>query len=479
MPEVPPARTNVRQRLRQGAWSGLRVHLVGIGGCGMNGAACLLAEAGAVVSGSDLNPFEGLGRLTSRGVRVAIGHRAEQLTPDVELVVISAAIPESNPELSQARVRGLPVIKYAQLLGALMRARTGVAIAGTHGKSTTTAFCAHLFRASGLDASFVVGACAPQLNGNGGYGRGPHLIVEACEYDRSFLQFTPQYGVVLNIEPDHFDCYDSFGDLVEAFSRFAAKVQPAGLFLCNAEDHWALRASAAARTRVATFGFDAGAHWQARELSRERGCSRFEVWHHARHVLTTKLSIPGRYNVANALAAIALACDAGADPGLVAEAVPRFEGIGRRLTWRGAARGVTVVDDYAHHPTEIRLTLEAARARYEPRRTRVIFQPHQYSRTLHLLEEFAESFALADEVIVPDVYGAREAGGGAQPQVGSKELASLINERGRPAQHVPTLEAVTDHLAHTLAEGDLVLTMGAGDVWKVADDLVGRIQAKS
>lgn len=485
MPAVSPASPAVRQRLRQGAWSGLRVHLIGIGGCGMNGAACLLAEAGAVVSGSDRNPFEGIGRLTSRGVRVAIGHRAAQLTPDVELVVISAAIPESNPELSWARTRGLPVIKYAQLLGLLMRARVGVAIAGTHGKSTTTALCAHLFRACGLDASFVVGACAPQLNGNGGYGRGAHLIVEACEYDRSFLQFAPQYGVVLNLEPDHFDCYHSFGELVEAFSQFAAKVKPGGLFLCNAEDHWAMRAAGAVRAaeagraRVATFGFDSGAHWQARELGRDRGCSRFEVLHHGQHVLTTKLSIPGRYNVANALAAIVLACEAGAAPEAVADAVPRFEGIGRRLTWRGEARGVIVVDDYAHHPTEIRLTLEAAKARYEPRRTRVIFQPHQYSRTLHLLEEFAESFALADEVIVPDIYGAREAGGGPLPQVGSKELALLINERGRPAQHVPTLKAVAEHLARTLAEGDLVLTMGAGDVWKVADELVERIQASS
>ena len=479
MPEVPLARITARRRLRQGAWSGLRVHLIGVGGCGMNGAACLLAEAGAVVSGSDMNPFEGVGRLTSRGVRVAIGHRAEQLTPDVELVVISAAIPESNPELRQARASGIPVVKYAQLLGSLMRARAGVAIAGTHGKSTTTALCAHLFRASGLDASFVVGACVPQLQGNGGYGRGSHLIVEACEYDRSFLQFTPRYGVVLNVEPDHFDCYRSFGDLVEAFNRFARNVRPDGLFLCNAEDHWALRAAGASRARVATFGFEAGAHWQAREVSRQRGCSRFEVWHHGGWVLTTELSIPGRYNVSNALAAIALACEEGADPEAVAQALPRFEGIGRRLTWRGAGRGVTVVDDYAHHPTEIRLTLEAARARYEPRRTRVIFQPHQYSRTLHLLEQFAESFALADEVIVPDVYGAREQGGGPPPQVGSKELASLINERGRPARHLPTLAAVTEHLASTLAEGDLVLTMGAGDVWKVADELVGRIQATS
>ncbi len=240
-----------------------------------------------------------------------------------------------------------------------------------------------------------------------------------------------------------------------------------------------MRTAGAARARVATFGFDPGAHWQARELDRDRGCSRFEVLHHGQHVLTTKLSIPGRYNVANALAAIVLACEAGADPEAVADAVSRFEGIGRRLTWRGEVGGVTVVDDYAHHPTEIRLTLEAAKARYEPRRTRVIFQPHQHSRTLHLLEEFAESFALADEVIVPDIYGAREAGGGPPPQVGSKELTQLINERGRPAQHVPTLKAVTEHLARTLAEGDLVLTMGAGDVWKVADELVERIQASS
>ena len=427
-----------------------------------------------MVSGSDMHPFDGVGQLTQRGVRVAIGHRSAQLTPDTDLVVCSAAIPETNPELAAARARRLPVVKYAELLGLLMRDRMSVAIAGTHGKSTTTALTAYLFRAGGLDASFVVGATCAQLGGNGGYGRGEPLVVEACEYDRSFLQFRPQLAAVLNIEADHFDCYTDFSQLVGAFRDFACQVQPGGVLLCSAEDQWVRSAAREASATVQTFGWDDSADWQARAVGRERGCFAFEVWHHGQLVLRSRLSLPGRYNVLNALAAIGLACEAGADPAAVAEALPAFEGIGRRLSYRGQRAGVIVVDDYAHHPTEIRLTIEAIRSRYEPRRTWVVFQPHQYSRTRHLLEEFARSFSLADEVIVPDVYGARETAADAVG-VGSADLVQRIAAHGQRVQHVPSLDAVAELLAGQVTEGDLVVTMGAGDVWKVADALVGRV----
>lgn len=464
----------LREQVPVGRWAGLRVHMVGVGGCGMNGAACLLAEAGAVVSGSDMQPFEGVGRLTARGIRVAIGHRAEQVTPDVRLVVRSAAVPDGNPECQRARELGVPLIKYAKLLGLLMEDRAGVAIAGTHGKSTTTALATHLFRAGGVQASYVVGACADQLGGNGGLGADPYLIVEACEYDRSFLHLNPRYGAVLNVEPDHFDCYGSFAEIVDAFRAFASQVAPDGLLVCYAHDAWAVEVGRSAASRVATFGFGEHADWRAVNLVCTRGCYRFDVMHGGDYVLTTSLALPGRYNVANALAAIALANDAGANVEAVAAAVPEFHGVGRRLTMRGQGHGITVVDDYAHHPTEIRLTIEAVRSRYEPRRTWVVFQPHQYSRTRHLLEEFAGAFSQADEVIVPDVYGARETAE-AMAGVGSAELVHRIAERGGHARHLPTLAAAAEHVATHVTEGDLVLTMGAGDVWKVADELVGRV----
>ncbi len=452
----------------------MRVHMIGIGGSGMSAAAAMLLKLGATVSGSDAVDFEGLGALVSGGARVAVGHREEQLHPGTDLVVISAAIPESNPELTAARRRGLPVIKYAELLGAVMRHRRGVAIAGTHGKSTTTAMCAHLFREAGLAPSFIIGARSDQLGGNGDVGSGPHLIVESCEFDRSFLHLRPVSAAILNIEPDHLDCYGDFEQIIEAFAQFAANVNPDGLLVCNAEDRWAREAAASAKARVQTLGFEAGADWQALNLTSDRGRYAFDITLRGQCVLSSRLVIPGRYNVGNALAAVALTCDAGGDPAAIAHALSTFAGIRRRLTWRGEGGGVTVVDDYAHHPTEIRVTIEAVRYRYQPKRTWVVFQPHQYSRTRFFLDEFAGSFEGVDEVVVPDVYGAREGGAGVE-QVGSAELVLRICKNGGRARYLPTLEAIVDHVARHVVEGDLVVTMGAGDVWKVADELVERI----
>ncbi len=450
-----------------------RVHLIGIGGCGMSGAAAMLLDMGASVSGSDLGQFEGLGALVSSGARIAIGHRSEQVHPDTDLVVMSAAVPDTNPELVEARRRNLPVIKYAQLLGQLMSHRVGVAIAGTHGKSTTTALAAWLFRDSGLDPSFIFGARSEQLGGPSGVGRGDQFVVEACEFDRSFLQLRPHYAAILNIERDHLDCYNDFDDLIDAFSSFAGQVEPSGLLICNGEDPIACRAARAAVACVETFGFDESADWRAVNLECELGCYRFDVEYHGRNLFSTSLCIPGRYNVANALAAAALAHHAGADVDALAKAMPEFFGIQRRLSWCGQGRGITIVDDYAHHPTEIKVTIGAARARYQPKRTLVVFQPHQYARTCDLMDEFAEAFAQADEVIVPDIYAAREPG--ARAAEGSAELVDRIRARGGRARYRATLPDAAKHVLAEARAGDLVVTMGAGDVWKIADELVGKL----
>lgn len=456
-------------------FAGRRVHLIGIGGSGMNGVAALLLNLGADVSGSDQVPSEGLASLVAGGARVTIGHRAELLDDDVELVAISAAIPESNPELSAARARGIPVVKYAELVGQLMACHVkGVAIAGTHGKSTTTAMCVHLCREAGLEPSFLFGATSKQLGGSSGTGTGSLFIVESCEFDRSFLNFAPESAAILNIEPDHLDCYRDLEDIVAAFTEFGRNVDPDGLLVYNADDRWATGAVASARASRQSFGFDAGADWRALNLRSDRGCYAFVVQFGGSTVVSTRLSIPGRYNVSNALAAIALAYNAGADFETIADAIPTFRGVSRRLTWRGEGHGVTIIDDYAHHPTEIRVTLEAVRFRYRPKRTWVIFQPHQQSRTRHLMDEFAESFRDADEVIVPDIYDARGAGDTNNAD-GAKELVTRIREAGAPAIYLPSLSDVTDHVLRNMREGDLVLTMGAGDVWKVADELVERI----
>ncbi len=450
------------------------IHLIGVGGSGMSGAAAMLRALGARVSGSDQISFPGLGSLVARGVRVTIGHQAKQLDPDVELVVMSAAIPESNPELAEARRRGVRVVKYAELVGMLMASRTGVAVSGTHGKSTTSALCAHLFRHAGLDPSFLIGAPADVLGGSSGIGFGPHFIVEACEFDRSFLHFMPWSAAILNVEPDHLDCFGSFDHVVEAFAQFARQVHGEGLLVCSADDRWAMEASSQGHARVETFGFSPGADWQAVNVRHDRACCTFDIQYRGARLLSTSLLLPGWHNVSNALAAVALAYEAGAEPQAMAEALPAFTGVERRLSWRGEGRGVTILDDYAHHPTEVGVTIEAVRERYRPRRTWVVFQPHQHYRTRVFMDEFADSFGLADQVIIPDVYGAREGGDRSGPD-GAEVLASRIQENGGQVQYLATLEAVADHLTDHVTEGDLVLTMGAGDVWKVADALVERL----
>lgn len=451
-----------------------RVHMVGIGGAGMIAAAGLLRDMGSLVSGSDLNAFEGLGALVGSGVRVTIGHHESQLDDDVELVVASAAVPDLNAELAMARRRGIPVMKYAELLGSLMALREGVAIAGTHGKSTTTGLVAHIFREAGLSPSFIIGARSDQLGGSSGLGSGKHLIVEACEFNRSFLQFRPRLATILNIEPDHLDCYRDIDEISDAFTEFARRVHSNGLLVCNADDIRSMRAAQAAGCPVQSFGLDRDADWTAKRLRCDSGRFRFDACLNGEVVLHGQLAIPGRHNVANALAAIALAHEAGAAPFKIAKALETYKGVDRRLSWKGTGHGVTVVDDYAHHPTEIRVTIDAARSCYRPNRLLVVFQPHQVSRTRHLMVEFAQAFGGADEIIVPDVYCARETDAEAGRE-GSRELVSRICKAGGRAEYVPGLSSVADHVAPRLAEGDLVMTMGAGDVWKVADELVERI----
>ncbi len=453
---------------------GLRVHMIGIGGCGMIGAARVLLERGAIVSGSDLSSFEGLGELTTSGARIGIGHREEQLADGVDLVVASAAVPETNPEMKAARQRGLTVIKYAELVGVLMNGCRGVAIAGTHGKSTTTAMTAFLFKESGLQPSFIVGARSEQLGGSSGAGSGPHFIVESCEFDRSFLNFHPHTAAFLNIEPDHLDCYRDLSDIIDAFGEFGAQVARDGLLVCNGEDAAVREASRRAVAPIETFGFGDGVDWRATNLRVDRGRFAFDVIFQSTRLFATELTIPGKHNVANALAAIALAHHAGVSPREMAELLPLYSGVSRRMTYRGNGGGVTIVDDYAHHPTEIRVTIDAVRRRYEPKRMWVVFQPHQQSRTRHFMDDFAASFGEADEIIVPDIYGARETDE-LDRQVGAQELVSRIQRRGGRATYFASLDAITEHVAKCVTDGDMVLTMGAGDVWKVADGLVERI----
>lgn len=450
------------------------IHLVGIGGCGMYGAAGMLLQIGARVSGSDMRAFEGAGLLTQRGAQIHFSHDAANVPASAQLLVCSAAIPPENPEIIEARRRSIPIIRYAELLGQIMATRRGVSISGTHGKSTTTGLTSHIFRTAGLNPSFIVGAHCEQLGGSSGVGEGPHFIVESCEYARAFLNMRPHLAAILNIETDHLDCYNDLDDIVAAFNAFAKRVSPDGLLVVNHDDRAARRAAKGVSCRVEYCGFGPGADWRAVNLRAQRGQFTFRIMHKKRPFAQATLSLAGQYNVANALAGVALAHEAGAPKEAIIKALADFEGVDRRMTHRGTGRGVTIVDDYAHHPTEIRVTLEAVRRRYAPKRTWVVFQPHQASRTRQLFEGFAHAFEQADVVLLPDIYCVRDTESDRE-SVGSVGLAQRIALTGTRSMYLPTMQDVTEHLTHHTTDGDLVVVMGAGDVWKVADELVERM----
>ncbi len=451
-----------------------RVHMVGIGGSGMAGLAAVLLRRGARVSGTDCMPSAALSRLAASGARIATQQAADSVPPETELLVASAAIPEQHQELLEARRRGIPIIKYAQLLGALMAQRHGIAVSGTHGKSTTTAWLTFVLKNAGLDPSFVVGAEAEQLGGGSGVGDGPHFVAEACEYDRSFLNLRPRGAAILNIEEDHLDCYENLAAITRAFAQFAQLVPPGGLVVLNGQDRNCRSVPRAIPARVETFGRDAEDTWRATDVELRDGCYAFEVLHRGQPLGRVQLGIPGEHNVGNALAVMALAHHAGVPWAATADGLGEFRGAKRRLQVVGEMGGITIVDDYAHHPTEIRATLRAARQRFNPRRLWCVFQPHQHSRTRFLLADFARSFELADHTVVPRIYFVRDSERERQA-IRASDLVEQVCAAGGHAVHIPDFATIVETLADKLQPDDLVITMGAGDIWKVADELVQRL----
>lgn len=454
--------------------SSLRVHLIGIGGSGMAGLAALLLRRGATVSGSDRAASAAVCSLRAGGAQIAETQGAAALPATADLVVASAAIPGTHPELIAARQRGWPVLKYAELLGALMRLHEGIALSGTHGKSTTTAWTAFVLRRAGLDPSFVVGADVEQLGGGSGAGDGRHFIAEACEYDRSFLNLRPRQAAILNIEEDHLDYYPDLSAIRAAFAEFAALLPADGRLVYCADDEGASTVAPSAPCERESYGFGPDADWSAADLRIVEGVPEFTIMERGASRGRVRIGLAGRHNALNALAVTALARGAGVEWEPLRAGLAAFGGARRRLELRGRARGVTVADDYAHHPTEIQATLAAARERFAPRRVWCVFQPHQHSRTRFLLNDFARSFSAADHVVVPDIYFVRDSERDRE-LICAEELVERIRQQGGDAVHVAGVDAIVDHLMAGVADGDLVLTMGAGDIWKAADELLRRL----
>lgn len=471
--------------LSASSFAGQRLHFIGIGGCGMSGLAAILLDAGAVVSGSDLRPSLETERLARRGARIVYQQNGTTLGDDIDLVVRTAAVRDDNAEFRRARELHLPHLKYAQLLGQVMAERCGIAVAGTHGKTTTTSMLAFALRECGLDPSFVIGGQVPQLDGSSHSGRGNAFVVEACEYDRSFHNLHPRIAIVTNIDADHLDCYrGGLPEIRQSFRVFADGMEPGGTIIASGQDANSIEALAGMEVEWTGCGLGnpkseirdlRSPTWSTRITGIENGCYHGEVRRLGEVVAELHMATPGEHNLNNATQALAAAVAAGADPVRAAEAIGRFEGAARRMTRMGSYRGATVIDDYGHHPTELQATLGALRQSYRPARLIVAFQPHQYSRTRLLLNEFAESFADADVALIPDIYAVRDSDEDRRA-VSSADLVAAINAHGRLAHYIPSMGGILDWLRREAREGDLIVTQGAGDIWTIARDLVQKPQ---
>lgn len=442
----------------------------------MSALAEALLDLGAPVAGSDIAASEATRALEARGAHVFIGHAAANLG-GADRIVLTGAVPPDNPELVAAQERGLPVVRRAELLGRLMDLRRGVAVAGTHGKTTTSSMLAWALSRAGRDPSYMIGGSIRGLGAGGHWGGGNELVAEADEYDRSFLQLRPDVAIITNIDSDHLEYYGTTDAIYAAFGQFAANVKPGGLLIMCADDPISMQLASdigetSAPFRLQFYGVAPHALWRPeRVVPNSKGGSDYTLMRAGQEVAAVSLRVPGQHNVLNSLAAIAACYDLGLEPAQTAKWLAEFEGAGRRFEVKGEAGGVTVIDDYAHHPTEIAATLHAARLRYPNRRLLVLFQPHTYTRTRDYMPGFAEALSLADRAYVTEIYASRE-----RDTLGMS--GRLIVERiaGSYAEFVPTLDEAVETLLDDKAAGDVLITMGAGDVWKAGEAALQRME---
>ncbi len=462
------------------AIEGKKCHFIGAGGIGMSGLAKVLMRNGAAVSGSDQENSPTVQNLLALGADIRIGHSPDNIQLPLEAVVISAAIKPTNPELVRASQGGCAIYKYAEMLGLLMDACTGIAVCGTHGKSTTSGWLAFVLERAHSAPSFIVGADVPQLGGSSGVGDGDFFVAEACEYDRSFLNLHPQITVMLNIEQDHLDYYKDESEVVDAFSEFAGCVRDGGLIVANGADKNIATVLSRLKEgqRYITFGLSDGCDFYAENVELVDGLYHFDISHKGSLLGRVGISLPGEHNILNALAVVAAAVSAGAEAKAVLKSLAQFGGVDRRLMLKARAGDITIMDDYAHHPTEIRASLSAIRQRFTPNRIWCVFQPHQYSRTRFLLDDFAQSFRLADVTIVPQIYFVRDTAE-AHKQINAQVLVDRIRGEGCQAVFIDDFGRICEYLKDNVTQGDLVVTMGAGDIWKVADEYIRRLGAHS
>ncbi|MGZ3512406.1 MAG: UDP-N-acetylmuramate--L-alanine ligase [Thermodesulfobacteriota bacterium] len=447
------------------------IHFVGIGGIGMSGIAEVLLNLGYQVSGSDTRETEVTRRLQSLGAKVSYGHRRENLK-EADVVVTSSAIRKGNPEVEAAEERLIPVIPRAEMLAELMRMKIGIAIAGTHGKTTTTSLISTVLAAGGLDPTVVIGGRLNSIGSNARLGQGQYLVAEADESDGSFLKLMPTIAVVTNIDPEHLDYYNGIDEIKETFLSFLDKIPFFGLaVLCL--DHPNIQSLLPRlKKRFTTYGLTTQADYQAKEIVFEGLSTSFDVVHRRREIGRLSLRMPGLHNVYNALATLATAFELDIPFQVVQETLRDFSGIQRRFQIKGEKKGILVVDDYGHHPVEIMATLKAARTGWA-KRIIAVFQPHRYTRTQALFKDFLTAFYDADVLVLTDIYPAGE---DRIEGVESKALFEGLREYGhKDVTYLSDKKEIVEHLLRVISPGDLVITLGAGDIWQVSEELVNRL----
>lgn len=453
-----------------------RVHFVGIGGYGMSAIARVLLDLGYEVSGSDVAENALVQKLIERGAKVTIGHHADNVN-GADMVVFSTSISENNVERIAAQEQGIEVLHRSQMLARLLNDKKGIAVAGAHGKTTTSSMIAQTLELCDVDPTYIIGGEIVSLKGNAKAGQSDYVVAEADESDGSFLEYFPYLAVVTNIEPDHLENYEGdFEKLKQAYRVFASQVRPEGAAILCWDDAYVRAIAPEVRGRYITYALDHPADYMATNIREQEREMTFTVVKNGQELGDVSLRIPGRHNVANALAAIIACLEVGVPFERAAAALYQFQGAKRRFQVIGEVDDIVVVDDYAHHPTEIEATLKGAKAL--GRRMIVVFQPQRYSRTHLLMDEFSRAFALADEVIINTLYA--PAGEQPIPGVSAERLAELITKNSNPnTRFIDTKENVIAYLLDHVRPGDLVLTMGAGDIWRVSHGLVPELEKRT
>lgn len=446
------------------------IYFIGIGGISMSGLAEILASRGHQVSGTDVKETAVTKHLQSLGIHINFGHRAENITDDITLVVYTAAIHDDNPELRAAHEKGIRIMDRAHLLGQIMdEYHDSVAVSGTHGKTTTTSMVSEILLAAEKDPTITVGGILPTIGSNLRIGNSPYFVAEACEYFDSFLQFNPFIAIILNVESDHLDYFKTLENIRRSFHAFAQRVPDKGLLVISEKIDHVEELTDGLTCHVETFGLSEKANWRAENIVHEAdGRNSFDVYHNSAFFTTIHLHIPGEHNITNALAAIAASAFLGAAPEDCMKGLHHYTGTERRFQLKGKKDGITVIDDYAHHPTEIKAALAAAQ-NVQHNTTWCVFQPHTFSRTRFLFDEFGEAFGDADEIIIADIFAARETDDGT---VSAAQLAERIAQTGKSARYVGDFAAIEAYLREHCKSGDLLMTVGAGDVYKIGENFL-------